>query len=505
MFIVVSVVYLSFLTKNYYWDGIAFAQAIEGAPEIHVSLVHPNHLIYNLVGYVLYRAAKSLGFNPRSVTVLQILNAFLGAATSALLFHILKNTLRSAYIALALSLLFAFSATWWKYTVDADAYIPGALLLLLSFYLVLPGRKANPVLVGLVYALALCLHQMAIIFFPFLLVALWIQDEHPRRRRLIRCVILTVVAGGLTLGAYIYSFHSLTGDFHLRDFLRWTLSYAPDASFGFRPLINLGFTLRGHGRLFFGGRVNALSGLTSPVIVVLIIVWIGLFLVLAFQVIRNFKRPGWNWIEHLQKDQRRRKVAFLCLVWISVYVVGLYFFVAHHTYYRLFYLPALIILLGLILDSHDSIANGPRHYRLALFVGFLALSNFLTVIFPNTHVEKYPPLKLALEMNQSWPRGTVIYFGTPNSDNNLAEYFNQGTEWKQLKPDNLDMIETDLREANARGAAVWLETSAIDQLGSTPVGAEWLKQHAREGTQHSLVTKAHNIRFIQIVPSKTHE
>ena len=166
MFIVLSVIYLGFLTKNYYWDGIAFAQAIEGAPKIHVSLVHPNHLIYNLVGYVFYRAAQALGFNPRAVTVLQILNALLGAATCGLLFHILKNILRSAYIAITLSLLFAFSATWWKYTVDADAYIPSILFLLLSFYLVLPGRKSNPVLVALIYSLALCLHQMAIISFP---------------------------------------------------------------------------------------------------------------------------------------------------------------------------------------------------------------------------------------------------------------------------------------------------------------------------------------------------
>jgi hypothetical protein len=67
------------------------------------------------------------------------------------------------------------------------------------------------------------------------------------------------------------------------------------------------------------------------------------------------------------------------------------------------------------------------------------------------------------------------------------------------------MIETDLLETTARGGAVWLETSAIDQLSSTPAGAEWLKQHAREGTQHALVTKAHNIRFVQIVPDQTHD
>ena len=146
-----------------------------------------------------------------------------------------------------------------------------------------------------------------------------------------------------------------------------------------------------------------------------------------------------------------------------------------------------------------------RHYRLALFVAFLALGNFLTVIFPNTHVEKYPPLKLALEMNQVWPRGKVIYFGAPNSDNNLTKYFNQGTAWKEMKSGTLESLEAELREASARGGAVWLETSAIDQLSATPDGAEWLKRHARAETQHALVTKAHNIRFVQIVPSENHD
>ena len=75
----------------------------------------------------------SLGFNPRAVTVLQVLNAILGAATCALLFPRLKNTLRSAYIALALSLLFAFWRRGGNTPVDADPYIPGALFLSAEF------------------------------------------------------------------------------------------------------------------------------------------------------------------------------------------------------------------------------------------------------------------------------------------------------------------------------------------------------------------------------------
>ena len=502
LFTLIAAIYLCFPTKNYFWDGIAFARAIESTPQIHQSLVHPNHLIYNLVGYVFYRALQFIGFNLRAVTALQILNSLCGALTAVLLFRILKGTLRSIYYAITLTFLFAFSATWWKYSTDANSYIPSILLLLLSFYFALPRRKPNPILVALVYALSLCLHQMAILFFPVLLVAIFVQDEAlTRKRRVINSLLFTVIAGGLTLGAYVYSFYLLTGGFHLQNFLRWTLSYAPDDSFGFRPWINIGFTLRGHNRLFFGGRFNAISGLINPFIVLLMAVWVGLFLTLAVKVLRSIRNPGWEWLRAIRQDPQRRRLAKLCLFWIGVFLVVLYFYVAHHTYYRLFYLPALIILLGLMLDSYQRVMGSSRKYRLAIFVALFTLTNFLFVIFPYTHVEKYPPLAFALEMNQAWPRNTIIYYGSANSDNNLARYFSQGTSWKELQFEHAEQLEQELRRAKAEGINVWLETSAIDQIAANPTGSEWLKQHVKPESQRALITKAHNIRFVQVGPA----
>ena len=501
LFTLIAASYLGFPTRNYFWDGIAFAQAIEGAPQIHPSLVHSNHLIYNLVGYVFYRALQFVGFNLRAVTALQILNSLCSALTAVLLFRILKGTLRSIYFAITLTVLFAFSATWWKYSTDANAYIPSILFLFLSFYFALPRRKPNPVLVGLIYALSLCLHQMSIVFFPVLLVAIFVQDETlARKRRVINCVVFSVIAGGLTLGAYVYSFYLLTGGFHLDNFLRWTISYAPDDSFGFRPLTNIGFTLRGHNRLFFGGRFNAISGLINPFIVLLLAVWVGLFLTLAVKVLRTARNPGWTWLSAVRDDSYRRQLAKLCLFWIVVYLIVLYVFVAHHTYYRLFYLPALIILLGLMLDSYQHVTGSSRKYRLSIFVALFTITNFLTMIFPSTHIQKYPPLAFVLEMNQVWPRNTIIYYGSANSDNNLARYFSQGTNWKKLQLEPSQQLEQDLRSAQAAGVNTWLETSAIDQLAASPSGSEWLRQHVKPESQRALITKAHNIRFVQAVP-----
>lgn len=499
MLLAVGAIYLAFPTKAYFFDGIDFAYTIEQAPRLQASLTHPNHLIYNLVGWMFYRLMLGLGLDIRAVSALQILNSVLSVLSAYVLLKVLKSTLRSTYICYCLTLLFAFSATWWKYSTDADAYIPGVLFLLISFYLALPTRKSQPLLVALTYSIGLCFHQIAIVFFPVLVAAIFLQHrEHARRQQIINAAVFGVAATLITLAAYAISFCFLTGSFHLASFIHWAMSYAPDESFGFHALNNLGFSIRGHFRLFFGGRLNASSGLLSPLVVALFVILLIAFLLLAIRIIRNFRKPDLRWLDPLRKDPVRRTIAVLCLLWISVYLVFLFFLLAHHTYYRLFYLPALIILLGLVLDSYDFVMRIARKYRLALFVAVLSLANFLTLIFPYSRTEKYPPVAFALEMNKVWEPGSVVYYGLPNADQSLVRYFNPGTSWKQLKIMDLTALDAELKDAKLRGRSVWLETTAIAQLRATPASSEWLHKHELKNNSRSLISKAHHIRFVQI-------
>ena len=499
MLLAIGVIYLAFPTKAYFFDGIDFAYTIEQAPRLQPSLTHPNHLIYNLIGWMFYRLL-GLGLEIRAVTALQILNNILSVLSAYVLLAILKSTLRSRYICYCLTLLFAFSATWWKFSIDADAYIPSVLFLLISFCLSLPNRHSNPLVVAVTYSIGLCLHQIAIVFFPVLVVAMFLQHrERPRRQRIMTAGVFAVAATLTTFAAYALAFYWLTGGFHITSFIRWAMSYAPDDSFGFHALNNLGFSLRGHFRLFFGGRFNASSGLLNPLVVVLGLALLTAFLLLVIKVIRNFRRPDFQWVSSLRNDPIRRAIAGLCLLWISVYVVFLFFLLAHHTYYRLFYLPALIILIGLGLDSYNSVTNIARQYRLALFVAVLFLANFLMLVFPYSHVEKYPPLALALDLNKTWSPNSVVYYALPNSDQSLVRYFNSGVSWKQLKNSDVNVMDTELEDAKLRGRSIWLETTAIDQLLATPAGAEWLKKHELKNSTRSVITKAHNIRFMPIV------
>jgi len=481
--------YLAFPTKAYYWDGIVFAQAIEDAPTTNVSLAHPNHLIYNFAGYFFYRLVRVFDADVRALTALQILNSIFSAASAAVLFLILRDTLRSIYYSVCLTLLFALSATWWRFSTDANAYIPSVFFLLVSFYLVLPDRKPRPLLLALTFFGAMCFHELAVAAFPVFALGLYLQDGALSiKRRFGNALVFAVTAFVLIVATYALVFYAATGSMDVTRLLRWTASYSPDADTRFALWSNLMYSLRGEVRLFLGGRISLLRGLMNPVVVLLL----GLFAIAVSLLVAAF---GWNlstlkrrW-RGIRTLPRQKAVLLLALVWAVVYLVFLFFWLPQNTFYRLFYLPALIIILGVALSSFPQVGYR-RSHATALFVIALGLANFLFLIYPFSHVEKYPPLEFALRMNREWPRGTVIYYGAQNSDEALVRYFNPGTEWKLL-PAQFPS------EANA-----WLETTAIDRLSATPDGSHWLQTHTRPHTLRELNNGAYRIRFVQLVPSQ---
>jgi len=428
-------VYLAFLTKAYYWDGVVFAQAIEdvaGGAASRSSLAHPNHLVYNFAGYFFYWLLRGLGANLRAITALQILNCIFSAGCAAVLYFILRDTLRSSYRAVCLTLLFALSATWWKFSTDANAYIPSVFFLLLSFYLVLPGRKSRPLSCALSFFAAMCFHELAVIAFPVFALGIFWQDSAPENSRKLRNVIVfTVVSFVLIVGAYALAFYFATGSLNVTGLLHWSASYSPDADTRFAFWSNLGYSLRGQVRLFFGGRLNRLRGLINPFVLLLVALFYIAALKLLYAVFANLLTLKRRLREaHLTRIQRT--VLLLAFVWTVVYLVFLFFWLPQNTFYRVFYLPGIIILLGLALSAVQTTASRGT-FGTAAFVVAVGLGNFLSLIYPYSHVEKYPPLAFALQMNHEWPRGTVIYYAAQNSDEVLVRYFTPETKWKLLQ------------------------------------------------------------------------
>jgi len=477
--------YLAFPTKVYYWDGIAFAQAIEDGPRANASLVHPNHLIYNYAGYFFYRLLRMFGADVRAITALQILNSVLSAVCAAVLFLILKDVLRSVYFSVCMTLLFSLSATWWKFSTDANAYVPSVLFLMVSFYLVLPERKARPLLLAFSFFTAMCFHQLAIVAYPVLVLGVYLQDGAISIQRRVRNAMAFSVGGlAVIVAAYAVAFYVATGTFDVARFWRWTTYYSPDADTRLEFWSNLVYSLRGQVRLFFGGRLNMLRGLINPGVVLLLVLFVIAVLLLIFALLWNLRslrrrlREAWL-------PPRQKTVLLLALLWSGVYLVFLFFWLPQNTFYRLFYLPALVLLLGLALAGLSRSAVR-RTYATALFVAAVALANFLFLIYPSSRVQKYPPLAFALQMNREWPPGTVIYYGAENSDAALVRYFNPTTHWQLLANGFPDGING------------WLETTAIDQLSATPEGAHWLQVHTHPESLREVDTGAYRIRYIEL-------
>src|SRR5438132_14133553 len=88
LFVGVLIIYLLLLTRNYYWDGIFFAQTIEDAPRLNSSLLHPNHLLDQVLEYLVYRAIRMIGLDVRALTILQISNFIFGGIFAFVLVRI---------------------------------------------------------------------------------------------------------------------------------------------------------------------------------------------------------------------------------------------------------------------------------------------------------------------------------------------------------------------------------------------------------------------------------
>jgi hypothetical protein len=477
-------IYIGFLSKNYYWDGVFFARVIEDAQGLSASLIHPNHLGYTLFGYLLYRGSEGLGFTVRAIYVLQVVSCIASVLSAYVLFTIARRYFRSLYLAWSLTFLFAFAATWWKFSVDADAYILSVLFLLVCFAMIMPGRKVRPLLLVVVFSLAVVFHQLAIFFYPVIVLGLFWQDEN---HGITAAVKFAVGAFVTVFGTYCLFFYFASNTTDPVRFLRWITSYSPDVSFTFNLGSNLNSMLRSQRRVFFGGRLSLLRGFLNPWVIVLIVTW---FTVIVLMVIRFVQAARYKRERSmpLKRALRSDPVAKLWLVWTVVYAIFLFFWLPQHTFYRLFYLPAIVLLIGWVISRYGRV----HRHRLALFVAVMAFSNFLFSIFPTSYVQKNPSLALALEMNSVWQQGTVVYYATENADNNLFQYFNRGTVWKRL------VSLSQLKSALSSTASVWLDTSAVDQIVNEPGGADWLAQH--ETLRRELIDRAYRIRFIEVVP-----
>ena len=497
VFVATLLSYILLLTKNYYWDGIFFAQVIEDAPRINATLIHPSHLIDQVLGFLVYRATRLCGLRIRAVTVLQVSNCFFGAAAAAVFFRVCVDCFKSQYVSLVSTAVFAFSAVWWRFATDSNAYVLTVLVLLVTFWLLLPEHKSRPVLAGVMHALAMLLHQLAVFFFPVAIAAIVLQAR--RKGNTAKSVVWYVVtAVTITAGVYYLVFHLSAGAWSLTRFVSWITYYSGENGFSFNVWNNLIYTLRSQVRTTFGGRVAFVREFGGPAMTILAALTTLAWLTFLVVLLRRWKEWRDIAVAAFKFSKRFAPLTILCALWIVPYVVFLFFFIPQNVFYRLFYLPAIILMPGSVLSAIQSSPNYVRRYRAAMFAIAVFLANLTFSQYPYTQVRANPPLALALRLNHVWPTGTVVYFTSPNTDASLVRYFNPGSVWVQITSGELTR-QLDQLPRTPRGA--WLETTLVDQLEATPEGKAWLERHAILRSDCELVNQKFRIRFYQLKPA----
>jgi hypothetical protein len=349
-----GLVYLLTPTKLYYWDGVVFAQLCEyGTPH---ELLHPHHLIYNLVLDIVYELLRMHFPGLRALPFLIVVSSIFGALTIYFSHMVFRTIFNREGLAVATTSFMGFAFSFWHFSTDASPYIISAFFPVLVAYLLLsmdnaPHPKARTLWAAFMFVVGMLFHQVVIFF--YLVYAFWMcvfrfkdrKKRFPAYARIILIFVPALITGIIyfELGYIFYQYSTF------QDYWLWITAYGRQSRWwyasehsGILPFL-IAIKLA-HIKLFFYLDYIRfdLFRLREPIgldIFKKIIAWISLitvFLVLLRGIIYLVGAVG-----------RRRFYAALLLLWIAPYFVFFIFFTPMYEFYRLYYLFPLMAIFAL--------------------------------------------------------------------------------------------------------------------------------------------------------------
>ncbi|HEY7210776.1 MAG TPA: hypothetical protein VH477_10940 [Bryobacteraceae bacterium] len=480
--------YVGFATRTFYWDGVLFSLYIEkfSAGEFSKGvLFHPNHLFYNAVGYLLYRGATALGFHGRAISVLQGLNIAASIVTASLVFAFAQRITQSRKIALFCLALFAFGATWWKFSTDANSYIVSVLFSTLAINLLLkePPRILSS---AICYVIAMMFHQLAVFLcVPAVCAIAWF-NEWPRIKRIWTSAAYLAGSAAAILMAYWLAY-SQVDHASAPTLVSWILTRSMDWRAGHSLPGLVATYFASYVKLFLGGRWTLLQNYLS------LPVYLGfaLCLITLATAAVLFRRP-----KPQSATIAGKRTRIVLWAWIIVYAIFLAWWEPGAAFHKLYLWPPVVLLIGVWIARKSG--------RLERVNAFLALTaavaawNFSAYVFPHAHSSADPVLMFAQTLDRQLPPRTTVYYSNLDSDDWYLEYFAPGRKWSPLPPhpDGGWMRRT----VSTSPVPVCFETSALDRLNSAGLlskGADWGLGAVQ---RWSLVNKQHRIRFECLSP-----
>jgi hypothetical protein len=413
--------YAATATRANTFDAVSYANQIghlyprTGDPRW---LFHPHHLLFNALGYALWRLAQAFGYRGGTLPVLQALNAAGGAAGVSIFYLILRRLLqRSRWLPLLLSVGLAFSFGYWICATDGRVNMPSLLLLLCAFGVLCrvmqTPRVGLAAWAGALAGGALLLHESAGLFAVVGLAGVLLAEDDPlltpnamrvRRRRMVLAYLGTWAGTAglpyLVVGVFVLHLHSPVA-FH-----RWTNEYA-----------ELGWWWDFH-------------------------VWRNLRLdVYAFRHAAFVEPPGKQGTFHLNRRvpvqlsrlywatllgwlgasyaflaalpllwrSHNRRTMIVCVLWVVIYAA---FFTVWSPGYFVFWVPALVptgVMLALALAHYRAGRGGLlANWLLGAWIVLYAALNLQAGILPHLASGADPFRRIAADVRAHTDRGDIV-------------------------------------------------------------------------------------------------
>jgi hypothetical protein len=421
-FVAVVLVYACFLTRSHYWDGVLFSLYIE---KVHngeypaAVLLHPNHLLYSVLGYVVYELSHAVGAPVRSIRILQSINVLASVATTAILFGVSRRLFRSYQLALACALLFASGATWWKFSTDADSYILSVLFVTAGVAL-LVSNPQRIVPAAMCQVTAMFFHELAIFAYVPALAAIWLESR-PRNRRFTRLLGFFVCTTASVTAVYAWAY-SLASSAHNSSFLQWISSSSGTSQVTHSAGQVLFLYPMSYLKLFAGGKLTLVADyLSLPVILAL-----SLAAMLTALAVKVATEPLSNVQGYIVDHQIRMVLWF----WLLPYVLFLAWFEPGNAFYKLFVWPPIVLLIGSYFSGKPALFR--RKQVLLCVAGALTSWNFAAFIYPHSHLSADPVLELAEKINTQLPANATVFYKVLSPDDWYLQYFAPGRNWRSI-------------------------------------------------------------------------
>ncbi len=330
-------------------DSIDHAVSIVRGP--WQRLLHPHHLLYNVLGRLFLGLTDSHIANHRALHLLQYLNVATSTIAVGIFYLVARRLIRSHPLGLVLTGVFAFSNSFWAYSTQNEVYHLTVLCLLVSLLLVLRESK----LAWIPISLAMLMHQTAVFF----VVGMFVHTGMRGGSRWIReqlfwlNTVLPVLIVGL---CYWVADWLMTSRMTFGSVWRFATAYAHTGYWGHLSLESpirfvFGFFNSvlpvGHLRALFRGQVTfaeAASGVEHVILLFSVVSVLALVILAARALLRHRGEVVWPSIA-------ARDCSPLLVGWLVAHLAFVFWWYPSNLEFWIPVLPGLLLLGGCLLEA----------------------------------------------------------------------------------------------------------------------------------------------------------